>query len=119
MHARAHGQGRPLGFVLTDGEASDDNAVPDLLAIPVGKKRLPFAGKGYDGDFLREQLLIHRIGPVLLPKASRKNPPTEDYRAHKHRNRIERMFNRLKQFRRVATRCDKTRKIAFHPLTLP
>ncbi|MGO8242120.1 transposase [Rhizobium johnstonii] len=61
MHARADGQGRPLGFVLTGGEASDYNAVPDLLAIPVGKPRLFLADKGYDGDFLREELLIHGI----------------------------------------------------------
>ncbi|MFN4098082.1 MAG: hypothetical protein ACK4GG_15065 [Sphingomonas sp.] len=48
MHARADGQGRPLGFVLTGREASDYNAVPDLLAIPVGKPRLFFADRGYD-----------------------------------------------------------------------
>jgi transposase len=96
--------------VLTGGEASDYNAVPDLLAIPVGKPRLFLADKGYDGDFLREELLIHGIRPVIPPKANRKNPPACDSRAYKDRNRIERMFNRLKQFRRVATRYDKTRK---------
>ena len=90
--------------------ASDYNAVPDLLAIPVSKPRLFLADKGYDGDFLREELLIHGIRPVIPPKANRKNPPACDYRAYKDRNRIERMFNRLKQFRRVATRYDKTRK---------
>ncbi|WP_439631362.1 IS5 family transposase, partial [Shinella sp.] len=110
IHARADGQGRPLGFVLTGGEASDYNAVPDLLAIPVGKPRLFLADKGYDGDFLREELLIHGIRPVIPPKTNRKNPPACDFRVYKDRNRIERMFNRLKQFRRVATRYDKTRK---------
>ncbi|WP_404926344.1 IS5 family transposase [Mesorhizobium sp. ORM16] len=110
IHARADGQGRPLGFILTGGEASDYNAVPDLLAIPVSKPRLFLADKGYDGDFLREELLIHGIRPVIPPKANRKNPPACDYRAYKDRNRIERMFNRLKQFRRIATRYDKTAK---------
>jgi Transposase DDE domain len=43
-------------------------------------------------------------------ESNRKNPPACDFRAYKDRNRIERMFNRLKQFRRVATRYDKTRK---------
>jgi transposase len=38
------------------------------------------------------------------------SPPACDFRAYKDRNRIERMFNRIKQFRRVATRYDKTRK---------
>nr|WP_244490988.1 transposase [Paramesorhizobium deserti] len=47
IHARADGQGRPLGFILTGGEASDYNAVPDLLTIPVSKLRLFLAEKGY------------------------------------------------------------------------
>ena len=47
---------------------------------------------------------------VIPPKANRKNPPPCDFRAYKDRNRIERMFNRLKQFRRIATRFDKTAK---------
>ena len=81
-----------------------------MLAIPVGKPRLFLADKGYDGDFLREELLIHGIRPVIPPKTNRKNPPACDFRVYKDRNRIERMFNRLKQFRRVATRYDKTRK---------
>nr|WP_245504949.1 MULTISPECIES: transposase [Rhizobium] len=54
------------------------------------------ADKGYDGDFLREELLIHGIRPMIPPKANRKNPPACDFRAYKDRNRIERMFNRLK-----------------------
>nr|WP_309546704.1 transposase [Rhizobium rhizogenes] len=41
-----------------------------------------------------------------------KNPPACDYHAYKDRNRIERIFNRIKQFRRIATRYDKT-KISF------
>ena len=109
-HAQADGQGRPLGFVLKGGEASDYNAVSDLLAIPVGKPRLFLADIGYDSDFLREELLIHEIRPVIPPKANRKNPPACDFQASKDRNRIKRMFNRLKEFRRVATRYDKTRK---------
>ena len=110
IHARADGQGRPLGFILTGGEASDYNVIPGLLGMPVGKPRLFLADKGYDSDYLREELLIHGIKPVIPPKANRKNPPPCDFRAYKDRNRIERMFNRLKQFRRVATRYDKTRK---------
>jgi transposase len=80
-----------------------------LLAIPVSKPRLFLADKGYDGDFLREELLIQGIRPVIPPKANRKNPPACDFQVYKDRNRIERMFNRLKQFRRIATRYDKTR----------
>ena len=46
--------------------------------------------------------------PVIPPKANRKAAIACDYRAYKDRNRVERMFNKLKQFRRIATRYDKT-----------
>jgi transposase len=49
------------------------------------------------------------ILPVIPPRKNRIAPPPCDFRAYKDRNRIERMFNRLKQFRRIATRYDKTR----------
>ncbi|MDH2092739.1 transposase [Rhizobium pusense] len=68
-----------------------------------------YADKGYDGDSIREALLIHGIRPVIPPKASRKNPPSCDFEVFKGRNHIKLMFSRLKQFRRIATRYDKTR----------
>ena len=49
---------------------------------------------------------MHGILPVI--QANRKEPIASDFKAYKDRNRIERMFNRLKQFRRIATRYDKT-----------
>jgi transposase len=46
--------------------------------------------------------------PVIPPKANRKDAIPRDFRAYKNRNRVEPMFNKLKQFRRIATRYDKT-----------
>ena len=66
------------------------------------------AAKGYDGDDVRSALLMRNILPVIPPKANRREPISCDFKAYKDRNRIERMFNRLKQFRRIATRYDKT-----------
>jgi transposase len=66
------------------------------------------ADKGYHGDDVRSSLLMHGILPVIPPKANRKEPIARDFKACKDRNRIERMFNPLKQFRRIATRYDKT-----------
>jgi transposase len=51
---------------------------------------------------------MHGILPVIPPKANRKEPIDCDFKAYKDRNCIERMFNRLKQFRGIATRYDKT-----------
>jgi transposase len=67
------------------------------------------ADKGFDGDDVRSALLLQGISPVIPPKANRVDPPACDFKAYKDRNRIERMFSRLKQFRRIATRYDKTR----------
>lgn len=67
------------------------------------------ADKGYDADAVREELLLHGTRPVIPPRSTRKHPPSCDYIAYKDRNRIERMFNKLKQFRRIATRYDKTK----------
>ncbi|MFG1414524.1 IS5 family transposase [Xanthobacter sp. VTT E-85241] len=110
IHARADGQGRPLGFVLTGGETSDYEAVPDLFDFDVAKPRLMLADKGYDGDEVRQSLLVHGILPVIPPRSNRREPVACDFQSYKDRNRIERMFNRMKQFRRIATRYDKTAK---------
>jgi len=48
------------------------------------------------------------ILPVILPRSNRKAPEHPDYRRYRDRNRIERMFGKLKQQRRIATRYDKT-----------
>jgi transposase len=66
------------------------------------------ADKGYDGDEVRASLLMKGIMPVIPPKANRKQAIECDFDIYRDRNRIERMFNRLKQFRRIATRYDKT-----------
>ena len=66
------------------------------------------ADKGYDSDDVRAALLMKGIVPVIPPKSNRRDPIACDFRAYKDRNRVERMFNRIKQFRRIATRYDKT-----------
>ena len=76
--------------------------------MPVANPKLMLADKGYDSDEVRASLLLKGILPVIPPKANRKEPIACDFRAYKDRNRVERMFNRLKQFRHIATRYDKT-----------
>ncbi|GAA0787425.1 hypothetical protein GCM10009077_43140 [Roseibium denhamense] len=78
--------------------------------MPCRKPRLFLADKGYDGDAVRQSLLLVGISPVIPPKSNRKEPISCDFRAYEDRNRIERMFNKVKQFRRIATRYDKTKR---------
>lgn len=66
------------------------------------------ADKGYDSDDVRSSLLLKGILPVIPSKANRKQPIPCDFMAYRDRNRVERMFNRLKHFLRIATRYDKT-----------
>ncbi|WP_216825257.1 IS5 family transposase [Komagataeibacter saccharivorans] len=110
IHARADGQGRPLGFDLTGGKISDYSGADALLDLPVVTPRRFLADKGYDSDRIRENLLFRGILPVIPPRSNRIEDISCDFRRYRDRNRIERMFNKLKQFRRIATRYDKTRK---------
>lgn len=66
------------------------------------------ADKGYDADAIRDALIAERIDPVIPPKKNRKAPIDYDRKLYKQRNLIERMFNKLKNWRRVATRYDKS-----------
>ena len=66
------------------------------------------ADKGFDGDDVRVALSLRGILPVIPPRANRIDPPTCDLKSYRERNRIDRMFNQIKQFRRIATRYDKT-----------
>ncbi len=87
---------------------SDYRAVPALLNMPVAKPKALLADKGYDGDAVREDLLWRGILPIIPPKANRREPAACDFRRYRDRNQAERLFNRLKQSRRIATRYDKT-----------
>ena len=78
------------------------------MALPVATPKRMLADKGYDSDNVRSQLLMKGILPVIPPRANRKEPIACNFSAYRDRNRIERMFNRLKQSRRIATRYDKT-----------
>ncbi len=110
IHALCDHKGRPLCFHLTGGEASDYSAFDPLIGIAPSKPRMFLADKGYDSNHIRQSLLIHGILPVIPSKANRREPVPHNRDVYKQRNLVERMFNKLKQFRRIATRYDKTRK---------
>ena len=78
------------------------------MALPAPTPKGLLADKGYDGDGFRQSLLLRGILPVIPPRSNRKDPEHPDYRRYRDRNRVERMFAKLKQQRRIATRYDKT-----------
>ncbi len=108
IHVRADAKGRPLAFALTGGEAHDITGVDELLAAWDRLPRSLLAAKAYDADRFREDLLLSGVNPIILFKNNRHERWALDRALYRERNRVERVIGRLKQFRRVATRYDKT-----------
>ena len=80
-------------------------AVPSLSAVALPKRLI--ADKAYDAGSLRQWLAARRIGAVIPSTASRAVPLPFDRAAYRRRNRIERLFGWLKNWRRLATRYDR------------
>jgi transposase len=98
--------GRPLRFLLGGGQCFDGKAaVPLLKPLPPAKKLL--ADKAYDCAAFRDWVARRGTTPVIPNKINRRKPFPYNKRAYRHRNKIERMFCRLKDARRIATRYDK------------
>ena len=66
------------------------------------------ADKGYDSDAVRDTLTSMNVEVVIPARRNRRNPAAHDRVKYRWRNQIERLFNKLKNWRRVATRYDKT-----------
>lgn len=79
---------------------------PTLIAMAGPVSRL-MADKAYDTNSLRALLAANGIEPIIPSIRRRKPLIPYDVRAYRQRNLIERMFCRLKDFRRIATRYDK------------
>ena len=80
-------------------------AIP-LLEVARPTKRL-IADKAYDADSLRQWLAGAKIKAVIPSSAARRTPYPLDRKAYKRRNVIERLFCKLKNWRRIATRYDR------------
>ena len=95
-----------MRFILTGGERHD---CTQALALIEGlKSEAVLADKGYDADYIVQAVEEMGAIAVIPPKSNRRLPRAYDRELYKERNLVERMFGKLKQFRRVATRYDKT-----------
>ena len=94
---------------LSSGECHD---------APEGRKSLERIGekypgisvlvdKAYEGDETRETARGNGLDPIVPPKSNRKDPWEYDKELYKRRNVVERLFRRIKEFRRIFTRYDK------------
>jgi transposase len=103
IHALADDRGRPVAFALTPGNVADVVMAIPLLAAVAKPKRL-LADKAYDADSLRRWLKHRKIRAAIPSTASRRTPYPLDRAAYKRRNVIERMFCKLKNWRRISHR---------------
>ena len=96
-----------MRIVLSQGQASDKTVAPILLE-GLKPERDVVADRGYDARAIID-LVESRGGRAHIPTCrDRKIQRSVDHALYRQRNLIERFFNKLKHFRRVATRYDKT-----------
>jgi transposase len=105
IHALVEGLGCLARFSLTAGQAGDSpQALPLLQDLQPDSLS---ADKAYDTDALLEYLAAQGIEAVIPPRSHRTVQRPFDRHQYKNRNLVERLFCRIKQFRRIATRYDK------------
>ena len=117
LHAVTDVEGRPIRFFMTAGQVSDYTGAAALLSS-LPKAEWLLADRGYDADWFRDALKDKGIKPCIPGRKSRAKPIKHDKRRYKRRNRIEIMFGRLKDWRRVATRYDRCPKVFLSAIAL-
>jgi transposase len=102
-----------ITLMLTAGNVNDAPAGRELLMSYgeqdiIQNKRLPLLmDKAYEGNETRSIASILNYDSIVPPKSNRKEPWEYDKDMYKNRNVVERLFRRVKEFRRIFTRYDK------------
>lgn len=91
---------------LSAGQTSDYIGARALLSS-LPKARVLLADRGYDADWFRNALIENDIQPCIPSRKGRKITITHDADLYRKRHKIENMFARLKDWRRIATRYDR------------
>jgi transposase len=107
IHALCDADGKPTALLLTPGNASDLCGFDALVSCVDADTLL--GDKGYDAD-ARVRAVLASAGKtaVIPPRRNRKQPAEYDKELYKERHKIENFFSRLKDYRGLATRYDKT-----------
>jgi transposase len=107
IHLLCNGLGQPVDFLVTAGQVADCTQAFTLLGER--KADAVLADKGYDTDAVVQHIETSGAQPVIPPKANRKVQRPYSKILYQQRNRIERCFSKLKQFRRLATRFERNK----------
>jgi putative transposase len=98
--------GNPRRFILSVGQQSDHKQAQALLGDDLPAAVI--ADKGDDSNSFTKTIQQRGAAVVIPSRANAKEPRIIDENLYKDRNKIERFFNRIKHYRRIATRYDKT-----------
>ena len=93
-------------MLLSEGEMSDYKGAALMLGA-LSSAKVMLADKGYDADWFRQALVKRKITPCIPSRINRKAPIAHDPVLYRQRHKIEIMFGRLKDWRRVHTRYDR------------
>jgi transposase len=104
-------------MLLSEGRMSDYKGVALMLdALPPAKTLL--ADRGYGADWFRNALIAKGIAPCIPSKTNRKIPISHDRILYRQRHRIENMFGKLKDWRRIHTRYDRCAHTFFSAIAI-
>ncbi|QXZ76053.1 IS5 family transposase (plasmid) [Rhizobium sp. AB2/73] len=106
IHALVDAEGRPVTLRLTGGQIADCTEA-DALTDDLGEGDILLADKGYDTNAIRAKAAERKAWANIPPRATRKGSFSFSRWVYRQRNLVERFFNKIKQFRGIATRYDK------------
>ena len=108
IHALTDALGNPLNFVLTGGQASDMGQAETLLELTPEGAEAFIGDKGYDSDAHVQAIEARDMAAVIPPRSHRTEPRKVDWFVYKERHLIECFFNKIKHYRRIFSRYEKT-----------
>ncbi len=106
IHALVDAKGRPVTVHLTGGQIADCTEA-DALTDKLGEGDILLADKGYDSNAIRAKAAERKAWANIPPKTNRKGSLAFSPWVYRQRNLVEHFFNRIKEFRGIATRYDK------------
>ena len=106
IHAVTDAAGMPIRLAITPGQDHDATAAGPLLT-GLADGQIVLADKAYDADWIRRQIEAQGAAPNIPDRSNRKHRHCFSKTLYKERNLVERFFNKIKYFRRIATRYDK------------
>ena len=117
LHAITDTSGRPIRLFITAGQISDYTGAAALMnSLPEADGL--FADRGYDTDWFRKILVEKGTTPCIPGRKSRNKTVKYDKLRYQRRTRIERMFGRLKDWRRISSRYDRSPTVFLSAIAL-